>query len=237
MPQLFFSMKDVRDDFSFLELAELNHQFYLSIKDKQKDQKYECFSISTEIEGLILPDGYDIIRINDLVSDNEFIEWDIPLSNHPLANIQKSFPKKSQIALVSYLEQKVIYYNRLIINYDIALNCKPITQVLLWRTSDPRYRHVVRGLAEKVFFDYLLNNYNIIFSDNYQTIYGQRFWETCLLQAIDDGLYTYMYEQMSTQLVPLTREIFESKKVEIWGDEEKFVWVLAIISKSEIILR
>ncbi|MDD2817130.1 MAG: hypothetical protein PHP00_15595 [Thiotrichaceae bacterium] len=230
MPKLFFSMKDVRNDFSFLELAEPNHQLYLSFKDN------ECFSISTQIEGLILPDGYDIIRINNFVSDHEMMakESAISLSNHPLADIQKSFPKKSQIALVSHLEEKVVYYNKLIINYDIALSCKPVTQVLLWRTSDPRYRNVVRGLAEKVFFDYLLNNYDIIFSDNYQSIYGQRFWETCLLQAIDDGLYTYMYEQMSAKLVRLTRELFESKKVEIWGDEEKFAWILAIISKSEI---
>ncbi len=163
MLKLFFSVKDVRAD--FLELTESNHQLYLSFKDN------ESFSIRTQIEGLILPDGYDIIRTNDFVSENEGVDKEskISISNHLLANIQESSPKKSQIALVSHLEQKVIYYNKLIINYDIALGCKPITQVLLWRTPDPRYRNIVRGLAEKVFFDYLLNNYNIIFSYNYRS--------------------------------------------------------------------
>lgn len=234
MPKLFYSMKDVRNDFSFLELAESNHQLYQSFKNKT----YDSFSIGTQIDGLILPDGYDLIRTNDFISEseNEVMDKESAISDADnfLTSIQKSFPKKSQIALVSHLEQKVIYYNKLIINYDIALGCKPITQVLLWRTSDPRYKKIVRGLAEKVFFDYLLNNYNIIFSDNYQSVYGQRFWESCLLQAIDDGLYTYMYEQMSAKLVHLTRELFESKKAEIWGEEEKFAWILAIISKSEI---
>jgi hypothetical protein len=81
MLKLFFSVKDVRAD--FLELTESNHQLYLSFKDN------ESFSIRTQIEGLILPDGYDIIRTNDFVSENEGVDKEskISISNHLLANI------------------------------------------------------------------------------------------------------------------------------------------------------
>ncbi len=74
------------------------------------------------------------------------------------------------------MSQEVVYYNRVIIQPDVVLNCRPVTQILVWRILKREHRAVLRDLAGKVFFDYLLESYNVIVSDMNQIHDGISFW-------------------------------------------------------------
>ena len=69
----------------------------------------------------------------------------------------------------------VVYYNRVMIVGYIDLNARPVTQCLLWRTYDFKHGKVLQGVAGDVFFNYLLDQYQVIMSDNCQTGNGQQF--------------------------------------------------------------
>jgi len=161
-------------------------------------------SILTKL-GLSILEGFDLIRVDGREADNTF-----------------------EIALISKTEEKVIIVN------DVFLNSRPATQILLWRTVDPKYKGLTAGLAEKIFFEYIIETYDIIMSDNIQTEQGMFFWQTRLLQAIDKGLFTYYYDYHNGNLFRLNRQTLEEKNEEIWGEEETHQYQLAVISKFSI---
>jgi hypothetical protein len=182
----------------------MNHDLYHKLMDSLP------VSILTKL-GLSILEGFDLIRVDGREADNTF-----------------------EIALISKTEEKVIYYNKVIIVSDVFLNSRPATQILLWRTVDPKYKGLTAGLAEKIFFEYIIETYDIIMSDNIQTEQGMFFWQTRLLQAIDKGLFTYLYDYINGNLFRLNRQTLEEKNEEIWGEEEDYQYQLAVISKFSI---
>jgi len=204
MPQLYLKRKDIKHDFKTLMQTRLNRELYHQLMDNFPN------SILAKL-GLSILEGFDLIRVDGREADNIF-----------------------EIALVSKIEEKVIYYNKVIILNDVHLNSRPATQILLWRTVDPKYKGLTAGLAEKIFFDYIIENYDIIISDNNQTEQGMFFWQTRLLQAIDKGLFTYLYDFIKGNLLKLNRQILEEKTEEIWGEDETYQYQLAVISKFSI---
>lgn len=201
MPQLYLNRKDIKHDFKKFMQIRHNHDLYHKLMDKLP------VSILAKL-GLSILEGFDLIRVDEREADNTF-----------------------EIALISKTEQKVIYYNKVIIVNDVVLNSRPATQVLLWRTVDPKYKGLTAGLAEKIFFEYIIETYDIIMSDNIQTEQGMFFWQTRLLQAIDKGLFTYLYDYINGNLFKLNRQTLEEKNEEIWGEEENYQYQLAVISK------
>lgn len=65
-----------------------------------------------------------------------------------------------ELALVDHYAKRVVYYNKVIVLlHDPVLSEKPVTQLLIWRTPDPAYKTVISGIADRVFTDYLLEQY------------------------------------------------------------------------------
>ncbi len=205
MPQLYLNRKDIKHDFKKLMQTRLNRDLYHKLMDNLP------VSIRAKL-GISIWEGFDLVRVDGREADNIF-----------------------EIALVSKTEKKIIYYNQVIIVSDVFLNARPATQILLWRTVDPQYKGLTTGLAEKIFFEYIIETYDIIMSDNSQTEQGMFFWQTRLLQAIDKGLFAYLYDYLKGGLLKLNRQRLEEQNEKIWGEEETYQYQLAVISKLDII--
>jgi len=182
---------------------------------------YSALSRGEEIEirGLTLSPGYRIVRVEDRLKGK------IPQSHF-------------ELALVNDVSEDVAYYNRVVIQPDRFLNCRPVTQVLVWRTQKPKHRKELHDLAGTIFLDYLLENYDVIVSDMNQTHDGMSFWQARMYDAIQYGLKVYAYDMITCEI----NEIKSDDEVGhyeqwLWGDPEHYQQRLAIISKLELPLK
>jgi hypothetical protein len=159
-----------------------------------------------------LPPSYRLIRIDGRLDDDKF-----------------------EIALLDTATNAVVYYNRVIIVGDIYLEAKPVTQCLVWRTTNYPHSEVLHGVAGDVFFKYLLEAYQVIMSDNAQTGNGQQFWLTQISRALYENLFVYYYDSMRCKLQLIGNEgALEELKSTMWGEDDSYCYQLAIISKVEL---
>ncbi|MFV3352532.1 helix-turn-helix domain-containing protein [Aeromonas veronii] len=141
-----------------------------------------------------------------------------------------------ELALVDHYAKRVLYYSQLIVLLnDPVLGAKPVTQLLVWRTPDPAYKSVISGVADRVFTDYLLENYLVAMSDNLQTGQGPQFWEQHILIALSHQLHVYCYQLMDTapRYIP-DKKSFEQLQDTVWKNTCDHDPILAIISKEPL---
>lgn len=208
MPQRLVNPEKVNEVFAHLNESSDNRTLYASLMGGE--------DIMSQIKGLSLSPGYRMVRV-----DNR------------LAN--KISQVHFELALVNDISKEVAYYNRVVIQLDVVLNCRPVTQILVWRIKTPQHRAALRDLAGKVFFDYLLERYNVIVSDMNQTNDGMSFWQGCMYDALMYNLYVYAYDMITCELRKiLTQDDVSRQEMWLWGDPEHHQNRLAIISKSEL---
>lgn len=135
-----------------IQIAKITADFSHLVETEQNLALYQLLSsgaeIVHEVDGLILPPGYRLIRVNDRLGINAV---------------------HFKLALVNDVAKEVVYYNRVVTHNDIELSCRPISQVLVWRTRKPQHTLILAGLATKVFFEYLIKRYDVVVSDVNQT--------------------------------------------------------------------
>jgi len=205
MPHKLLNTAKVNEVFAHLSESTDNRTLYLTLA--------RGTDIAAEIKGLSLTPGYRIVRVDNRVPEK--IE-------------QQHF----EIALVNDVVEEVVYYNRVLIQPDCFLNCKPVTQVLVWRNQKREHRAVLHELAGTIFLDYLLEKYDIIVSDMNQTHDGMSFWQARIYDAVAYGLKVYAYDIISCELRTITTEDDIGRQEQwLWGDPEHYQNRLAIISK------
>lgn len=140
-----------------------------------------------------------------------------------------------QLALLSDSTEEIVYYIQCIVIPDVHLNTKPVTQVLLWRTSVVSHRRVTSGVAEDIFRNYLLETYNIIASDNCQTREGRDFWVRQLGYALEFGECVYRFNRITCELKEINdHSTIRDNSCDLWGDGEDYENILAVISKDPL---
>ncbi|MCV6587499.1 MAG: hypothetical protein OIF57_00530 [Marinobacterium sp.] len=160
---------------------------------------------------MVFPSGYQLIRVAGNTNDD------------------------FEVALVCDTDQSVCYYIKAKIWDDKELGGRPVTQVLLWRTSDVTHNDVTHELTKNVFFEYLLNRYNLVVSDNCQTGDGRRFWTTQMGFALKFGHRVYRYEWETGKTQEITdHAVVRDNSIDLWGDDESYEKILAVISKDPI---
>lgn len=138
------------------------------------------------------------------------------------------------IALLCDEDKRVLYYIKCEIWSDVVLKAKPVTQVKLWRTSNSKYQTITSGLPAKI-FNMLLTEFNVVASDGVHTYSGRRFWQQELSRAINNGLFVYRYDLMKSELQPIIEaDQVTSKSMDLWGSDEKYMTILAVISKESL---
>ncbi|MDC9612577.1 hypothetical protein PSI19_01515 [Xenorhabdus khoisanae] len=208
MPKRLVDPAKINEVFAPLNEGSDNHDLYISLMDGT--------DITNEIKGLSLSPGYRMVRV-----DGRLNNW-----------IRQSH---FELALINDISKEVAYYNRVVIQPDVVLNCRPVTQILVWRIRTPQHRAVLRDLAGKVFFDYLIERYNVIVSDMNQTTDGMAFWQDRMYDALTYDMHVYAYDMITCELRKiLTQDDVSHQEIWLWGDPEHHQNRLAIISKNEL---
>ncbi|AWK42911.1 hypothetical protein GPY51_20130 [Photorhabdus laumondii subsp. laumondii] len=208
MPARLVNPEKVNEVFAHLNESSDNHTLYTALMNG--------VDITDQIKGLLLSPGYRMVRVDgrfgNRISQSHF-----------------------ELALVNDVSKEVAYYNRVVIQPDVVSNCRPVTQILVWRIRTPQHRAVLRDLAGKVFFDYLLEHYNVIVSDMNQTTDGIAFWQDRMYDALAYNMHVYAYDMITCELRKiLTQNDVSRQESWLWGDPEHHQNRLAIISKSEL---
>ncbi|AYA40348.1 hypothetical protein HZS38_07585 [Xenorhabdus nematophila] len=203
MPLHLENIDKIAADFTHLNESKRNSALY----DALEPLAYE---IVKDVDELILSPGYRFIRIDNRLDLNK---------------------THFELALLCDITHEVVYYNKVIITNDVELNCRPVSQVLLWRTKKPQHNAVLNGLASKIFFHYLIKSYDVIISDVNQTTEGMSFWQGRMYEALLYGLYVYGYDVMSGEV----RRISNQDEVGdyqswLWGNKDHHPHRLAVIS-------
>ncbi|MGM7052970.1 DUF5397 family protein [Escherichia fergusonii] len=169
-------------------------------------------SFSVHLEGINLPDYIRLVRCNNRI--------DINVGHF-------------ELALLDDRTQYVAYYVRVITKTDVVLNSMYATQVLVWRSSLPRYTNLLQNLTGLVFESYIMRMHSIVVSDVNQSTEGINFWYRRLLSAQEKGFFTYAYDILSgeVKLLHTPNELFEMGDW-LWGEEPQHQTRVAIISQE-----
>lgn len=202
MRQKLLDPADVQKTFAMLTVDEKNRELLGSLHPR---------NMLPEIDFLLLPPGYELIRVDDRLES-------IPYRHF-------------ELALINTFTHEVVYYNRVIITGDVFLNCMPVTQILIWRSPKPIHRLVLRDLPGKIFSGYLLKKFSVVVTDRHQTHDGMNFWMTRLYEALNANCHLYAYDMITCELRPVRDEADLGAQVDwLWGHEDNHQNRLAIIS-------
>lgn len=204
MPRNYTDSTKIDNDFGHLDNQARNSEAYARLIGAD-------FSDVAAMAKAVLPSGYQLIHVPGDAAD------------------------VFEVALVCDTDRSVCYYIKACIWGDVELGGCPVTQILLWRTGDVTHNDVTHDLTKKVFFDYLLNTYSIVVSDSCQTGDGRRFWTTQMGFALKFGhkVYRYEWETGNTQEI-IDHAVVRDNSIDLWGDDESYEKVLAVISKESI---
>lgn len=114
---------------------------------------------------------------------------------------------------------ETVYLAELIFRNDMVLNQTACTQLKVWSTVAPEHHAAVKDLP-KLLFANLLQQYNIVVSDEEQTSESKRFWETMIDWSFKTGYSVYTSDDTEINR-PLTAIHDMNDFYERW---DKFYW-------------
>ncbi|WP_372836427.1 hypothetical protein [Pontibacterium sp.] len=131
-----------------------------------------------------------------------------------------------EVFMLNHKTERVAYFNRvekLDLHLDKVGDDKPVSQVMIWRavgrTGDGK---ATRDLVQAVFFNMLVDSYNIVVSDSEQTRDGHRMWEGLLLEAMEsDELIAAAGDISNGHLYIIeTEKQLNAQKKWLWGQKD-----------------
>lgn len=176
------------------------------------------------VEDIVVPDGFILVRAKTHVMYDGF-----PMIRIRLIDIRiDSTPI-------------VVYAVNLMIRDDICLSRRHCTQVLVWRTPQPKYKTLLRDFAT-VMFDHFCERYIVIASDTSQTNDGRRFWETRILEAFESDRFVYFVDHNELDnnmipyltLIPTETEFYTTWLDHGWGEGDEYKDRLFLISTIDL---
>jgi len=205
MPKLMVRNPEIREAFAHLMRTADNARLYGGLTEAE-----QISDISADAQCILAP-GYRLLRID-----------------HRTRPTSDEF----EIALVNDVEKSVVYYNRVVISAIVDLNCRPATQNLVWRSPNAQHSAVLRDVAQKVFFHYILERYDVILSDNQQTHEGKFFWQRQMSNALALNLHVYYYQMLTASLKPIAnQDELNDLEDQLWSEDDGQEYHLALISK------
>ncbi|MEZ8348519.1 hypothetical protein AB4456_10545 [Vibrio splendidus] len=177
------------------------------------------------VPGFIVPHGYRLLSGTDKVTEEGIVK---------------------NICLVtdSANDSETVYKVKLIVRSEpnSYLPCKNCTQLIVWRAVGGRHSAVTSGFPAKI-FNHLLDNYDIMITDEQQTSDGKRFWMDRIGEAIElpaQHVYYVDLNNLDDEMSPIVEGIsdFEDFITEFepkgWGNDEEHRNRAFMISKSDL---
>ena len=182
--------------------------------------------------------------VKDYVVDGIVVPTGFRLVEAKAPAMYDGFPM-IRIRLVDYRIEGIpiiVYAVNLMIRNDLCIDNRHCTQVLVWRSPQPKYKKVLNDFAT-IMFDHFCESYIVIASDTSQTNDGRRFWESRILEAFDYSRFVYFadHNELGDNLIPRlnhipnTTEFYEKWFDHGWGEGEEYKDRLFLISTSDLI--
>ncbi|MGI9563947.1 MULTISPECIES: hypothetical protein [Pseudomonas] len=153
--------------------------------------------------GCVLPPGYRLLRLDDRDGQQGTYE----------------------IALLNDLEISVVYYNKVTVKADTATR-------KAWRCPSAQHATVIADIADKVFFDYLVQRHSMVLSDDQETGEGSHYWLRQLSHALKRGLKIYEYGS-GEPLRSIEDQVALSELVDrVWSTPKNSSSTLALICRT-----
>ncbi|MDX7990878.1 hypothetical protein [Xenorhabdus littoralis] len=134
---------------------------------------------------------------------------------------------------------ETVYAVMITFRRDIIIDKETCTQIMVWRTFSAEHQDAISGFPRQ-FFKYLLENYNIIVTDEEQTGDGKRFWQIMIAWSLAANYHVYVSDgtEMDRPLTQISSmdELIEKWETFCWGyDTEIHRHRLIVISKNALL--
>jgi hypothetical protein len=126
----------------------------------------------------------------------------------------------NKYALIDTNNKQIDYYVQYENKWVTLLKTNAIQQVMVWARKGQQGR----GIAQDIFFNYLLPETGCMITDSFQTPDGERFWGNMVANALQTNLNVYYIDIMPFNLTIKkinNMDEFESLRSEIWGDQQR----------------
>ena len=184
--------------------------------------------------------GEEYTRLNVVEGDNigYAVGFEAPANFELKLMPQPQTGIELEIALLDHYRQRVVYFNRVEVVSDLPVEHeKPVAQVMIWREKGSQ-GSIAHGLVQKVFFNLLVQQYNVVVSDSEQTREGRGMWQGLLKDAVDrPDLEAQTLDMASGEQTPLHNEqdLYNASNW-LWGDKEIHRNRLGLIQKINSVL-
>lgn len=139
-----------------------------------------------------------------------------------------------EIALIDDIELSVVYYDKVTLVYAPEVSSRQLARNLVWRSANSRHSLALRDISQKILFSYIVNDYDILLTEEAMTDGGNFYWHRQVSRAIEKGLHVYAYDPTMQALWPIaTQRDLNDLQDQAWvgGNHEA---LQAIISSSQI---
>lgn len=177
---------------------------------------------------------YDVIRSGKHLTDIVEDAGCTLISGYRLVrldNREKANGTEFEIALIDEVGLSVAYYIRVTTTNLIG---HPAIKVWGWRSYLAGHSEMLRAVIQNVFFNYLLERYDILISNDFQGE-GEFFWLRQISSAIAFGHNVYLPNAFSTQLHPIASQAeLDGYTNEYWLNISDQVSHKALISRAKL---
>lgn len=157
---------------------------------------------------------YRLIRVDrqlDTAGDNEF-----------------------EIALVDDAEEAVAYYDKVTLLHFPKVSSRYVARSQVWRSAAMRHSLLLRDVSLKVLFRYLVQEYDLLLTEDAVKGDGKFYWHRQVSRAIALGLYAYTYEEATQSLRPIpTQRVLNDIQDLAWSGADQGP-LQALISMSPL---
>lgn len=178
------------------DIVARDHQ-YLNIELKNKNRYRQLMNMNQmSINNVVRP---------NIIVGSEFQRIDIS---------QKQF----LIVQFDHQYDEVAFHLTCTLLDDVALNEKPSIRMHVWRSSKYRHQGMFGAMTDQVLLEYLLDRYNLIASDNHNTLLGRQYWTDTASYILERRLYVYRYNRLTRSIKEIVNhEELVTNNCDLWG--------------------
>ncbi|GLO06566.1 MULTISPECIES: hypothetical protein [Pseudomonas] len=117
--------------------------------------------------------------------------------------LDKAGDNEFEIALVDDAEKTVAYYDKVTLLHFPKVSSRYVARNQVWRSAAMRHSLVLRDVSLKVLFRYLVQEYDLLLTEDAVKGVGKFYWHRQVSRAIALGLHVYTYEDAAQSLRPI----------------------------------
>ncbi|WP_028614252.1 hypothetical protein [Pseudomonas sp. LAIL14HWK12:I12] len=140
-----------------------------------------------------------------------------------------------EIALVDDIEMSVAFYDKVTLVCVPGVSSRLLARNSIWRSAISRHSLALRDISQKVFFNYIVQHYDIFLATDTMTDGGNFNWHRQVSRAIEKGLYAFVYDPTTQALQSIpTQHALNDLQDLAWSDANHEA-LRAVISISPLV--